>query len=223
MKIIGAGYGRTGTKSLQTALEKLGYINCYHMEKLFRNPADVAHWKNAYEEKGVDWDSLFQNYQAIVDFPGSIYYKELAKFYPNAKVILTVRDPEKWYDSVYSTIFSFDPGLRLKLKMLLKMPLSATARNLFQVILLNDKAIWKKYFDDNFKDKAYAIKKFQQHIQEVKKVIPAERLLVYEVKDGWKPLCDFLDKKMPTEPFPNANQQKDFHKWATGIVKEVLG
>lgn len=222
MKIIGAGYGRTGTKSLQTALEKLGYGNCYHMEKLLRNPADVVHWKNVYQEKVVDWNTLFKNYQAIVDFPGAMYYKELADFYPESKVILTVRDPEKWYDSVYSTIFSFDPGPLLKLKMLLKMPFSATARNLFQVILLNDKAIWEKYFEGKFKDREYVIKKYLQHVEEVKQVIPADRLLVYEVKDGWQPLCDFLNKEIPTNVFPNSNKQEDFHAWAINIVKEVL-
>lgn len=222
MKIIGAGYGRTGTKSLQIALEKLGYGNCYHMEKLLRNPADVILWRNAYEEKEVDWNALFQKYQAIVDFPGSIYYKELVDFYPESKVILTVRDPEKWYDSVDATIFSFDPGPLLKLKMLLKMPFSATARNLFQVIQLNDKIIWKKYFQGKFQDRGYVIKKYQQHIEEVKQVIPADRLLIYEVKEGWQPLCEFLNKEIPKEAFPNSNKQEDFHKWATNIVKEVI-
>lgn len=222
MKIIGAGYGRTGTKSLQIALEKLGYGKCYHMEALLRHPADVVHWKNANEEKNVNWEALFKNYQSIVDFPGAIYYKQLADYYPTSKVILTVRNPEKWYDSVYETIFSFDPGPALKLKMLLTMPFSPISRNLFQVIRLNDQSIWKKHFEGNFKNKGYTIQKFNDHIEEVKRAIPKDRLLVFEVKDGWQPLCNFLNKEVPNEDFPKSNAKEGFHIWAKNIVKDVL-
>lgn len=142
IKIIGAGYGRTGTKSLQLALEELGYGKCYHMEELLRNPAGVKHWKDAFDKNGVDWDSLFAEYHSIVDFPGSMYYKELSEHYPDAKVILSVRDAESWYKSTLSTIFDFDPGPAVKLKMLFKMLFSSVARNLFKVILLNNKSIW---------------------------------------------------------------------------------
>lgn len=222
IQIVGAGYGRTGTKSLQLALEKLGFGKCYHMEELLRNPEGVIHWKKAYNNEPVDWDALFQNYQSIVDFPGAMYYEELANNYPQSKVILTVRDPEKWYKSAYSTIFRFDPGPLLKAKMLLSMPFSATARNLFQVILLNDKSIWKKLFDGNFKDKNYAIQKFNNHIEKVKRVIPKDRLLIFEVKDGWEPLCNFLNKEIPSEPFPKSNKKENFHTWAKGIVIDVM-
>ena len=222
IKIIGAGYGRTGTKSLQLALEQLGYQKCYHMEALFRNPAGVKHWKDAYHEKQVDWDALFQGYQAIVDFPGSMYYRELAAHYPEAKVILTIRDPERWYASARKTIFAFDPGPAIKLKLLAKMPFSATARNFFQVIQLNDKSIWDKQFEGRFKDKDYAISNYLNHIEAVKQNIPADRLLVYEVKQGWEPLCQFLGQPVPKSSFPNTNKGEDFHEWARGIVKEVI-
>lgn len=222
MKIIGAGFGRTGTKSLQLAIEKLGFGKCYHMEELLRNPEGVKHWTNAYKEKSVRWEELFKNYQSIVDFPGSMYYKELADYYPESKVILSVRDPERWYNSVRSTIYSFDPGPAIKIRMLLMMPFSTTARNLFKVILLNDKSIWKKFFEGRFKDKEYAINKFNNHIEEVKKVIPKDRLLIFEAKDGWAPLCKFLNTEIPNEPYPNSNKQNDFHTWAKGVVKETL-
>ena len=222
LQIIGAGYGRTGTKSLQLALEQLGYDKCYHMEFLLRNPAGVNHWKDAYAGNKVDWDDLFIGYKAIVDFPGSMYYKELAEHYPEAKVILTVRDPERWYNSVRKTIFAFDPGPAIKLKLLLKMPFSATARNLFQVIQLNDKSIWEKHFEGKFKDKDYAINNYLSHIEAVKQNIPAERLLVYEVKEGWEPLCKFLDKPTPNTPFPNTNKGENFHDWARSVVRDVL-
>lgn len=223
IKIIGAGFGRTGTKSLQLALEKLGFSKCYHMEELLRNPEGVKHWKDAYNEKPVDWDALFQNYQAIVDFPGSMYYKELMTHYPDAKVILTVRDPERWYESVSATIHGFDPGIGMKLKMMTAAIFSSKARSLFQIMMLNDKSIWTKYFEGKFKDKAYAIQRFNDHIEDVKKTVPAERLLIFEAKEGWAPLCKFLDKEIPNEPYPSANKKEDFPSWATGIVKEVLG
>ncbi|MBT8220348.1 MAG: sulfotransferase family protein [Bacteroidia bacterium] len=222
MKVIGAGYGRTGTKSLQLALQQLGFGKCYHMEELFRNPNGVKHWINAYRGDKVDWDALFPGYQAIVDFPGSMYYKQLADHYPDSKIILTVRDPEKWYDSVRRTIYLFDPGPAIKIRLLFKMIYSTTARNLFKAIQLNDKSIWNKYFEGKFEDRAYAIQKFTNHIEEVKKSIPAERLLIFESKDGWEPLCKFLGVDAPKEPYPRTNLRANFSTWAKGIVKDVL-
>jgi len=222
LKIIGAGFGRTGTKSLQLALETIGYGKCYHMEELFRNPEGVKHWTNAYNETSVDWDDLFKNYNSIVDFPGSIYYKELFKHYPDAKVILSVRDPEKWYHSALTTIFAFDPGPAVKIKLLLKMPFSATARNFFKVIKLNDKSIWAKFFEGNFKDKNFAINKFNSHIEEVKAIVPENQLLIFEAKDGWEPLCKFLEKPVPETPYPRTNKGADFKTFVSDIIKDVL-
>lgn len=222
IEVIGAGYGRTGTKSLQLALEKLGLGKCYHMEELLRNPEGVTHWKDAYNEQKVNWNDLFQNYSAIVDFPGAMYYKEMASYYPDAKVVLSVRDPEAWYESTRKTIYSFDPGPGLKMKMLFKMPFSKTARNLFQVIMLNDKSIWKKHFEGQFDDKEYAIQNYRNHVEEVQRTIPADRLLIFDCREGWEPLCSFLDKEVPAEPYPSTNRKEDFHTWAKGIVNEVL-
>lgn len=223
LQVIGAGYGRTGTKSLQLALEQLGFDNCYHMEALFRNPEGVKHWTNAYKEKPTDWDALFENYRSAVDFPVSMYYKELAAHFPEAKVILTTRDPEKWYASALATIFGFDPGPGLKIKLLFKCLFSAKARNLFKVLLLNDKSIWGKFFEGKFKDKEYTIQKFKDHIEEVKHTIPAERLLIYHPREGWEPLCSFLNVPVPQAEFPNTNLREDFATWAKGIVNDVIG
>ena len=222
IKVIGAGYGRTGTNSLKNALEKLGFGKCYHMEELLRNPAGVKHWKNAFNKTEVDWNALFSGYRSGVDFPLCMYYLELAEYYPDSKVILSIRDAESWYDSVFSTIFSFDPGLVVKLKIFLFMPFSAIARNLFKVILLNNKSIWVKLFEGKFKDREYAIRNYNAHIEAVKKNIPPERLLVYEVKEGWEPLSKFLDKDVPSSPFPHTNVKEDFHTWSKGIIKNVL-
>ena len=177
MKVIGAGFGRTGTKSLQLALEHIGLGPCYHMEELFRNPEGVVHWKNAYEEKETDWNALFSNYQSAVDFPVSMYFKELHAYYPDAKFILTLRDPEKWYQSAYNTIFSFDPGIGIKLRLLLKTFTSSKARNLLKVLQLNEKSLWGKFFNGKFKDKEATIAKYNAHHEEVKSTIPKDQLL----------------------------------------------
>ncbi len=192
------------------------------MESLIRNPKDIKHWKAAYKEKPVKWDELFESYKAVVDFPGSMYYRELAEAFPEAKVVLTVRDPDKWYESVRSTIFGFDPGISTKLRLLLSVPFSSKARYLLQVLIHNDKAIWEKYFEGRFIDKAYAIRKFKAHIEEVKNAIPEERLLVYKLGDGWEPLCKFLNVEVPEKDYPKTNKKENFAKWAVGVVKETL-
>lgn len=222
MKIVGAGYGRTGTKSLQVALETLGYGKCYHMEELFRNPQGVSHWKNAMNGREVNWKKLFTGYQSIVDFPGSMYYKQLSEYYPEAKIILGLRDPESWYKSAYETIYSFDPGLSFKLNLGLQAIYKKKARNLLQVFQLNDKSIWKQYFEGKFEDKNYAVRKYTDHIEEVKKEIAPDRLLLHDARDGWKPLCEFLDKEIPSKPYPKRNKNEDFGDWAKNIVRESL-
>ena len=222
MQVIGAGYGRTATKSLQLALEELGFGRCYHMEALLRAPSGVHHWQNAKNRTEVDWDALFSGFESIVDFPGSIYYKELAAFYPNAKVILSVRDAESWYKSVRATIYEYDPGLAIKLKMLAKLPFSQTAQDLFQVIRLVNNVIWKQLFEDQFEDKVYVIRNYETHIQEVKKNFPEDRLLVFDAKDGWEPLCNFLSKDVPSKPYPHANNKEDFEAWSKSILHDVL-
>ena len=222
MKVIGAGYGRTGTKSLQLALQRLGYSKCYHMEELFRNPEGVVHWKAASEKRPVDWDSLFTGYQAIVDFPGSMYYKQLADHYPDAKVILSYRDPESWYESVRSTIFGFDPGPIFKIKLLLQTITSTRARNMLKVLMLNEKSIWKTYFEGKFLDRDYAIGRYNRHVEEVRQQIPEHRLLVHQSQDGYQPLCDFLGRETPDEPYPRTNKKQDFATWAKGLVEESI-
>lgn len=222
LQIIGAGFGRTGTKSLQLALEKLGFGPCYHMEELLRNPHHVQHWDDAYQQQPVDWDALFDGYKAAVDFPTAMYYNDLATHYPAARVILSVRDADRWYDSVCKTIFSFDPGVRLKLKMLMMLPFSSTARNLLRVIRLNNKAVWGHLFGGRFKDRSHAIYTYHRHIDEVQASIPANRLLIFRAADGWEPLCEYLGVPVPNEPFPRVNAMDKFHDWARSMVRDVL-
>jgi hypothetical protein len=205
MKVIGAGFGRTGTLSLKVALEELGFGPCYHMTELINRPRHVAFWRRALDRKPVDWRTFFQPYGATVDWPGCTFYQELMAVYPEAKVLLTVREPSKWYNSTEQTIYSVQESIPHWLHFLL-----ALVSGNFQ---LADQLIWQGTFHGRFADRAYALEIFQQHIAEVKQVVPAERLLVYQVQEGWEPLCRFLGVPVPEgKPFPHLNDTMQFQQ-----------
>ena len=107
LKVVGTGLGRTGTKSMQTALNTLGFGPCHHMIEVFKQPESMALWVEASAGKPV-WDQIFKDYQSVVDYPGAAYWREITAYYPDAKVLHTVRDPEKWFESTQATIFA--PG-----------------------------------------------------------------------------------------------------------------
>lgn len=208
IKVIGAGFGRTGTASLKGALEDLGFDKCYHMTEVFPQPAHIALWQAATAGKPVDWDKLFEGYQATVDWPGATFYKELMAHYPDAKVILSVRDPEAWYGSTTDTIFRMSKvGFPMSLAPLF-------VPRLRRFIRMATNLIWQNTFDNRFEDKAYAISVFNEHIAEVKRTVPANKLLIYEVKEGWKPLCTFLEVPIPDQPFPRLNDSATFNRQA---------
>lgn len=210
IKVIGAGMGRTGTLSLKVALEQLGYGKCYHMIELILNePQRVVYWEQAFAGKPVNWDAAFVGYQATVDFPGYRVYKQLLDYYPDARVILTVRDPESWYESANATIYRAEPGLLGKLKMGVKVPFSARVRNQIRVFQLT-RAVWQEDFAGRFEDRAFAIERYQQHIADVQATVPADQLLVFDVREGWEPLCNFLGVPVPDAPFPQTNSRAEF-------------
>lgn len=194
LEVIGAGFGRTGTMSLKVALEELGFGPCYHMIEVFEHPEHVSLWEAAIRGEPLHWEKIFGSYQAAVDWPTAAFYKELMKVYPHAKVLLTIRDPEKWYEStkntLYPTEFASEPS---------------------PIMRMAAKLLWEQTFDGNFEDRRYAIEVFKRHNEEVKKHVSPERLLVYEVKEGWKPLCEFLGVEIPEEkPFPHLNDTEAF-------------
>ena len=212
IKVIGAGFGRTGTASLQAALEELGFNKCYHMREVFAHPEHVAIWQAACAGKAVDWDALFAGYQATVDWPGCTFYQELMQRYPDAKVLLSVRDPDKWYTSAVNTIYG---GRRRSISNWL-VKLNPRVRRMLR---MGNSLIWEGTFHGRFEDKAYAIEVFQRHNAEVQRVVPAERLLVYEVKQGWEPLCGFLDVPVPDKPFPHLNDTAEFQRMTRRRVR----
>ncbi|MFP4342073.1 MAG: sulfotransferase family protein [Cyclobacteriaceae bacterium] len=211
LQIIGLGMGRTGTLSLKIALEKLGYGPCYHMEDLLRQPKDVIYWEEIKKRGATDWEKLFGNYRSAVDFPVVACYQPLLEKYPDAKIILTIRDENEWYESASRTIFNTEPGLGGKIKMALQMPFSPRLRMLMRVFRMSGQ-FWQEHVGKNFREKEAAIAFYRRWNEQIKNDLPAERLLVYEIKEGWQPLCDFLGVEVPAEEFPLANTRQQFQE-----------
>lgn len=198
LDVIGAGFGRTGTASLKAALERLGFGPCYHMFEVIAEPHRIDDWARAVDGEPVRWDDVFQGYRSTVDWPGTAFWRELTEVAPQAKVILTVRDPQRWYDSTYNTIYQLAQG----------DPDSAPASvdgNDGSLLPTITRMIWQGTFDGRFADRDHAIEVFERHNAEVQRAVDANRLLVYQVSQGWEPLCRFLDVEVPDEEFPHVN------------------
>ncbi|NJL41910.1 MAG: sulfotransferase family protein [Leptolyngbyaceae cyanobacterium SM1_4_3] len=219
IQVVGAGSGRTGTLSLKAALEELGFRKCYHMVELLQHPEHIQFWEQISTGQSVDWEFLFAGYEAIVDFPGNRYYLNLLQAYPNAKIILTIRDPESWYESMLNTVYQTNPTSLQKLMMALKLPFSTRSRQIVRIFQLADR-VWQQDFQGKFEQKDFAIAIFNYHIEQVKQLIPAERLLIYEVKEGWEPLCRFLIGPFQrAKPFPHLNERANFGEFARRLIQ----
>ena len=216
LEVIGAGFGRTGTMSLKVALEELGFGPCYHMREVFEHPEHIELWGAAMQGKPVDWQQIFGNYRATVDWPGCTFYNELLERNPDAKVILTVRDPQRWYESAYNTIYRISGAFYSPIFYLagLIMPKARQVKRARQFIA---ELLWERDFDGRFEEREHAIETFERHNEEVRQRVPPERLLVYEVKEGWAPLCDFLGVEVPDRPFPHLNDTEAFRGWVRRI------
>ncbi len=211
IKVIGAGLGRTGTLSLKVALEELGFANCYHMSEVIAHIEDARVWDTAARGEQVDWETLFRGYQATVDWPSCSFYEDLMRYYPDAKIVLTVREPERWYDSAYHTIYYVRQTFPSWI-----MPLYPRMR-IFRRIL--DRFIWEGTFRGRFDDRKFAIEVFNRHNERVREVVPPDRLLIFEVREGWEPLCSFLGVPIPAgKPFPHLNDTAEFR---SGVVRGV--
>ena len=216
MKIIGAGLGRTGTKSLQAALTELGFGPCYHMTELIQNPAQVGGWRAASEGKPVDWASFLRDYQATVDFPGCSFYKELMVAFPDSKVLLSVRDPDRWYESCLETIYSVSHTWPMSW-------IGSYMPRMGKVSQLARRIVWEQMFEGRFLDRAFALARYKRHNEEVIRHVPPERLLVFDVKQGWEPLCKFLGVPVPDVPFPHLNDAAEFKRMIRKIRITQIG
>ncbi len=193
LKVIGAGLGRTATFSLKFALEHLGFGPCYHMSEVFAGGRrNIPLWLEVTKGR-PDWDSVFDGYQSTTDYPACSYWRELAAYYPNAKVVLTVRDAEGWFDSVSETIFS---------DQMQGSPAGSPIHEMLQAVIF-------EAFGGRVKDRRFMTDWFNSRNQAVIDALPAHRLLVYSPKDGWAPLCSFLSVAVPAVPFPRINSRDE--------------
>lgn len=221
LKFIGSGLGRTGTYSLKLALEQLGFGKCYHMAELFNNPDGLIQFENAENNKPVDWDALFDGYASGVDYPVARYYKQLIEKYPDAKIVHTIRDEEAWYASAKDTIiWASKPSFGRVLKLMIKLPFSPMLRKQMPILKFNGKLIDNEFGPD-YKNKESVIARFRQRNNEVMATVPKERLLVYNVKEGWEPLCKFLNVPVPATPFPRTNNKEEFIGRIKNIKKKI--
>lgn len=193
LKVVGSGLGRTGTKSMQSALNMLGVGPCHHMVEVFAHPETMQLWVDAGAGQ-PNWDLIFKDYQSMVDYPGAAYWKQLADHYPDAKVLHTVRDPDKWFDLTQATIFAPQSSARAE-----------------------GDSIQARFFESfmgpmraNLADRAFMTDYFRAHTEAVKAAIAPERLLVFEVGEGWERLCKFLGVPVPAESYPSENSTAEF-------------
>jgi hypothetical protein len=191
LEIVGSGLGRTGTKSMQTALNMLGFGPCHHMVEVFKHPESMALWIEAGAGR-PDWDAIFSGYKSMVDYPGAAFWRQLSAHYPNAKVLHTFRDPDKWFDSTQATIFA--PGS----PTVSEGPMSQFFNSFMGP------------FREHIHDRAFMTAYFRRHSEEVKAAIPPDRLLIFETGEGWDRLCKFLGVPVPKEPFPSENSTAEF-------------
>jgi hypothetical protein len=199
--------------SLKVALEELGYAPCYHMIEVFAHPEHAPLWQAAWRGEPVDWEGFLGGYEAAVDWPACSFYEELMERYPEAKVILTVRDPERWYESTRSTIYELSmvatrsPLFRLVFGAIRLLRFGRVGRG-----NMADEIIWDGTFDGKFENRRYAMDVFERHNAQVRRRVPPDRLLVYEVKEGWAPLCEFLGVEEPDTPFPHVNDTAEMRR-----------
>ena len=220
--VIGAGLPRTGTLTQKLALEELGFAPCYHWVNVIANLDEVGLWDRAMS-KDVSWPQIFGDSRATVDWPGGYFYRELMDFYPEAKVLLSVRNPESWERSFRDTIWTMSHGETL-------MPLLAHARaeidpRWHRYLALVDRMFWgpEGTFSEGHAEPEMMIEQMIRHNEAVKSAVPPERLLVWDVKEGWEPLCEFLEVDVPDGPLPHANDRDSFVMRVIGGALDALG
>ena len=194
LKVIGAGLGRTGTLSLKLALEHLGFGPCYHMVEVLTDlQRKVPQWIEA-ANGNPDWDAIFEGYHSTTDYPACMYWRELLAKYPDAKVILTVRDPDSWFESGSVTVFS--PAHRERLEQ------AGPMAEFFKSSVFSE-------IGEGVTDRQFMTDYFRRWNQSVIDEAPPEKLLVYQAGEGWQPLCDFLGVPVPAEPYPRVNTREE--------------
>ena len=215
LKILGAGFGRTGTMSLYTALNQLGFP-CYHMVEVLENKANRAHldfWLDVARGapgQAFAWQEVFANYTAAVDNPAVCVWRELLAAYPDAKVILTThpKGADAWYESTIETIYFTERMWQFKVLEFF----TPFGRKFGE---MSRKLVWQRSHRNTMPDRARAVARYHEHLQEIRDAVPPAQLLEYSVEQGWAPLCAFLGVPVPAAPFPNVNDREQ--------IKQTLG
>ena len=206
LKVIGLGLGRTGTYSLKTALESLELGPCHHMERVAQNmPVQLPLWNEALHQL-PNFDAIYAGMQSAVDWPTAAFYRELYAAYPKARFILTHRSPASWAESFGSTIYQLLADRE-------KAP--APVREWLDMVV---QVIGKSGFPMGLDFEGLA-ERYEAHNQAVRDLIPAEQLLVYQVKEGWAPLCQFLNVAVPATEFPRTNNREEFWELVNAATK----
>ncbi len=219
IKLLNLSLGRTGTMSLKQALEDLGFGKCYHFSDMFHHPEHIEIWKSLARGESIDWEALFKGYQSSLYWTPSYDYQPLLDQYPDIKFILTVRDSDAWYKSVSNTVYGLNHlTLSRKIGLKIKGVFDPDLRKLYKIWELQESLLWQETFKGRFHDKDFAIQQFEKHIENVKKNVPAERLLVYKIQQGWQPLCDFLQLPVPDADFPRVNDTASFIEWRKTVA-----
>ncbi|WP_433250138.1 sulfotransferase family protein [Streptosporangium sp. CA-135522] len=208
LEVIGAGFPRTGTTSLKAALDRLGFGPCHHMFEVLSRPGQAERWLPVLSDGPTDWEQVLDGYRSAVDWPAGYFWRELTEAYPDAKVILTVRDAHRWYAS-FRTLMS---GPRAILEATDEVPPMMEPMMRFRPVMdmmgrstFGD--TWR--FGENLPDEEHAVEAFRRHVATVQESLPADRLLVFEASQGWDPLCDFLGVERPEgEAFPHLNDSE---------------
>jgi len=204
MKVIGAGFGRTGTMSLKGALEQLGFGPSFHMIDVARYPELLPQWQAAADGESADWEKVFEGWESTVDWPACTYWEQIWETFPDAKVLLSVRDPESWYASCQKSIHA---SAQAAAKGELEGGSVTVSPEAMKMI---NGVIWNGTFEGRFDDKEFALDVYNRHNEDVKSKVPADKLLVYEIKQGWEPLCEFLEVPVPDTDMPHLNDATSF-------------
>jgi hypothetical protein len=209
MKVIGAGMPRTGTLTQKMALEMLGLGPCYHMVDVLADLDQAPLWEQALDGQ-ARWPEIFDGFQSTVDWPGGYFYRELVEFYPEAKVVLSVREPAAWERSMRQTVWSVRHGESLI--RLLSSAQGCVNPQWAGFLNMIDRLLWegRGTFAAGNDEPAQMIEAMERHNEDVKSSVPPERLLVWNVAEGWGPLCAFLELPVPDVAFPHINDRKEF-------------
>jgi hypothetical protein len=210
LRVVGAGLGRTGTHSLKVALERLLGGPCYHMAEVFKRPADMPIWQAAANGKLPDWNQLFDGFRATVDWPSAAFWPEIAEAFPDAVILFSHRDTDGWWKSATRTIFE---GFRRRPS---DTPSEGPPMNPAFVPMITD--LFSKTFTPDFLQEEPAKAAFERHNADVRKRAPKARLVEWQAKDGWGPICAALGLPVPSEPFPLTNTTEEFRA-RTGFDK----